>query len=680
MDQQRQPPPQRRQEDEDDSGSNEDDNGFSIMARRVDNEEDDDHGNDHGTTAATASILAALPPAAADAYNGRARNNQYFRRRDGTRRSGQDNHNPPNAPPPPAAEVAASSSSSSFSTSSTAAAVVGASPAPTSSRKRSLQPTSTTVDKTTTKHLRREGDGGTTTTVSGELDPQKNDDAAATTTKPTPKVLHVSSLDELLPFHTNLIRQPPAWLKSQMRIENDETMLHYSIRKNAKQAALALIKLDPHLIHTETAKGVTPLILASQKGNYECVQLLLEKGAKVDHVTVQGTTAVLQASHFGHLSVLKLLLEHIPSTQQQQSSSLAAAGAASMTGLSSSSSSNGPPTMINRRLIELSNFHHTTPLMRAAQEGHFEVCKYLVEAGALVNRKNRQCMTALMLASQRGHAKVCKFLIHVGHADMDATTESKSTPLLVACKRSHFDTIQVLITAGCELFQTDSRGRTAHDIALARIQNNANNGGSNLNQNNTRKVLTMLHPTYQIHCMRRAARQQRSSTIMCMWNLLQKERATLRNCAIHEWIPYLRGEETTAPQDGGGIYWKSSTMALLRTMTLPESLVQAICAYAPMPTLWDTRISMLTKRSLVNPNAALENALDMMDEVLEEGGLLQAFDQACIPPPQGHSGWVSTVLLSSCRAHLLSFVVVVTVCFLYWLLIRKISHNFGFLT
>jgi hypothetical protein len=80
-------------------------------------------------------------------------------------------------------------------------------------------------------------------------------------------------------------------------------------------------------------------------------------------------------------------------------------------------------------------------------------------------------------------------------------------------------------------------------------------------------------------------------------------------------------------------------------MTLPESMVRSICEFAPMPCLWETRVGMLTKRSLVNPNAALECGLDLMDEVLEEGGLLQVLDMACVPPPVGHAGWVRSDML-----------------------------------
>jgi hypothetical protein len=104
-------------------------------------------------------------------------------------------------------------------------------------------------------------------------------------------------------------------------------------------------------------------------------------------VTASGTTAVLQAAHFGHLEVLRVFVfEHH-----------------------------------SRSLLELANFNHTTRLMRASQEGHIPVVEYLVQRGALLNRKNRERMTALMLAGQRGHSQFCLYLVTHG-ADLDAMT------------------------------------------------------------------------------------------------------------------------------------------------------------------------------------------------------------------------------------------------------------------
>ncbi|EOD33603.1 hypothetical protein EMIHUDRAFT_363890, partial [Emiliania huxleyi CCMP1516] len=53
--------------------------------------------------------------------------------------------------------------------------------------------------------------------------------------------------------------------------------------------------------------GATPLFIASQEGQLECVRLLLEAGAAIDQADEQGATPLFAACQDGHLEVAKLL-------------------------------------------------------------------------------------------------------------------------------------------------------------------------------------------------------------------------------------------------------------------------------------------------------------------------------------------------------------------------------------
>lgn len=57
---------------------------------------------------------------------------------------------------------------------------------------------------------------------------------------------------------------------------------------------------------------------------------------------------------------------------------------------------------------------------------------------------------------------------------------------MLACKRGHEEVVRVLLTAGAELHQKDSRGRTARDTASKRHHES---------------ILAMLHAAKQIRLM-----------------------------------------------------------------------------------------------------------------------------------------------------------------------------------
>lgn len=105
--------------------------------------------------------------------------------------------------------------------------------------------------------------------------------------------------------------------------------------------------------------------------------------------------------------------------------------------------------------------------MRASQEGHVEISKALLVAGADVNRRNHELMNALMLASQRGHSEIVELLIKAG-ALMDEQTSQGSTALMLACKRGHEKCAEVLVSMGAEIYMRDRRYRTARDTATRR--------------------------------------------------------------------------------------------------------------------------------------------------------------------------------------------------------------------
>lgn len=68
-------------------------------------------------------------------------------------------------------------------------------------------------------------------------------------------------------------------------------------------------------------------------------------------------------------------------------------------------------------------------------------------------------------------------------------------------------------------------------------------------------------------------------------------------------------------------------------MALPEPLVRMITQFTPPPLIWETRIKLLTTRTSVSSDDAVSECLDLIDEILDEGGFPEACDDAGVPLP-----------------------------------------------
>jgi ankyrin repeat protein len=101
-----------------------------------------------------------------------------------------------------------------------------------------------------------------------------------------------------------------------------------------------------------------------------------------------------------------------------------------------------------------------TPLMAAAEGGHAEACRLLLDAGARVNVRNANGSTALAHAAAPGHLDVVRPLLDAGAA-VDTPDNQGRTALLVAAWAGHAQVVQTLLDAGANPNHKDSSNRTS---------------------------------------------------------------------------------------------------------------------------------------------------------------------------------------------------------------------------
>ena len=104
-------------------------------------------------------------------------------------------------------------------------------------------------------------------------------------------------------------------------------------------------------------------------------------------------------------------------------------------------------------------------LISAASEGNTSEVALLLSKGAKVNVKDSRGITPLLAAAQEGHTEVCKLLLEVetDKANVKETTPRGFTPLLDAATNGHTEVCELLLANGSDLEERDPR---TQDTAL----------------------------------------------------------------------------------------------------------------------------------------------------------------------------------------------------------------------
>ena len=213
-------------------------------------------------------------------------------------------------------------------------------------------------------------------------------------------------------------------------------------------------------VNVQNNNGATALYVASQNGHSEVVSILLKANADPSIAKSDSCTPLMITSYNGHKDTVDLLIEAKADVDVQKNDGATALYLASQNGHSEVVSillkANADPS--------IAKSGSWTPLMIASQKGHKDTVDLLINTKADVNVQNNNGATALYVASQNGHSEVVSTLLKA-NADPSIAKSGSWTPLMIASQKGHKDTVDLLINTKADVNVQNNNGATALYIA-----------------------------------------------------------------------------------------------------------------------------------------------------------------------------------------------------------------------
>uniref|UniRef100_A0A8C2D4P0 Ankyrin 3 n=1 Tax=Cyprinus carpio TaxID=7962 RepID=A0A8C2D4P0_CYPCA len=264
--------------------------------------------------------------------------------------------------------------------------------------------------------------------------------------------------------------------------------LHIAARKDDTKAAALLLQNDhnadveskkmPILIESHNIQysifvfllwqnDITPLHVASKRGNANMVRLLLERGARIDAKTKDGLTPLHCGARSGHEQVLEMLLDRGAPILSKTKNGLSPLHMATQ-----GDHLNCVQLLLHHEVpVDDVTNDYLTALHVAAHCGHYKVAKVLVDKKANPNAKALNGFTPLHIACKKNRIKVMELLLKHG-ASIQAVTESGLTPIHVAAFMGHENIVTQLTNHGASPNTMNVRGETALHMAARAGQAN----------------------------------------------------------------------------------------------------------------------------------------------------------------------------------------------------------------
>ncbi|XP_016365820.1 serine/threonine-protein phosphatase 6 regulatory ankyrin repeat subunit C-like [Sinocyclocheilus rhinocerous] len=224
-------------------------------------------------------------------------------------------------------------------------------------------------------------------------------------------------------------------------------------------------------------KSETPLHLAAelrsdavhQPDEDTCIiKILMEHHADVTAVTRQsGETPLHYSARVGNTAVLQEMLSNVPSNQLQTAINKHAKNGWSPLLLAAEQGHTEVVKILlqSNARVDVFDEEGKAAIHLAAEQGHQDIVDILLAHKAFVNAKTKLGLTPLHLSAQSGSAQLVRLLVETHQASVDVLSLRKQTPLHLAAISGQLDVCSSLLNLKADITATDIRGQTPLHLA-----------------------------------------------------------------------------------------------------------------------------------------------------------------------------------------------------------------------
>jgi len=270
------------------------------------------------------------------------------------------------------------------------------------------------------------------------------------------------------------------------------TALHWAAQKGDVELAKVLLYASANVRATTRIGAYTPLLIASRNGDAAMIDTLLQAGSDPNGATTNGTTALMLASAAGKLDAVTVLIGGGANVHARENvkgeTALAFAAAYGRADVVRALTAAKADPMVTTKVVDLESFareeQERFAAERAAQGRGGRGGEPGAQAagrgaqGPQIAGVNRQYnytelvgywggMSPLHLAARQGHVEVAKALLDAGADVNQPVAGDKTSPMLIAIINGHFDLAKYLLDKGANPNQPqDANGATPLYAAL----------------------------------------------------------------------------------------------------------------------------------------------------------------------------------------------------------------------